>query len=136
MAVVDIRCKLDEFYFPADEARCRQNTQCTSLTQCTEVLPKPAGWMKSCPQSSPGCLRSQVSCQGRNGFCIVTGIVGEFHRDGLRGSLRDRSIELLNGSLSLNSLVKTDEAHTFREAGNRTLLRAAWKEKMKKLLKC
>ena len=86
--------------------------------------------MKSCPQSSPGSLGCQVSRQGRNGFCIVTRIVGELHRYGLRGSLRDRSIELLNGSLSLNTLVKTDEAHTFREAGNRTLLRAAWKREM------
>ena len=86
--------------------------------------------MKSCPQGSPGCLRCQVGCQGRNGFCIVAGIVGELDRDGLRGSLRDRSIELLDGSLGLHSLVKTNEANTLREAGNRTLLRAGWKEEM------
>ena len=87
--------------------------------------------MKSCPQGSPGSLGCQVGRQGRNGFCIVTGIVGELDRDGLRGSLRDRSIELLNGSLRLDSLIKTNEAHTLREAGNRTLLRAAWKDEMK-----
>ena len=87
--------------------------------------------MKSCPQGSPGSLGCQVGRQGRNGFCIVTGIVGELHRDGLRGSLRDRSIELLYGSLGLNSLVETNEAHTLREAGNRTLLSAAWREKRK-----
>ena len=94
------------------------------------ILPKPAGWMKSCPQSSPGSLGCQVGRQGGNGFCIVAGIVGELHRDGLRGSLRDRSIELLYGPLSLHPLVKTDEAHALGEAGNRTLLRAtAWREK-------
>ena len=83
--------------------------------------------MKSCPQGSPGCLRCQVGCQGRNGFCIVTGIVGEFHRDGLRGSLRDRSIELLDGSLRLYSLVEPNEANSLGEAWNRALLGAACK---------
>ena len=87
-------------------------------------LPKPAGWMKSCPQSSPGRLGCQVGRQGGNGFCIVAGIVGELHRDGLRGPLRDRSIELLYGPLCLHPLVKANETHALREAGNRTLLRA------------
>ena len=80
------------------------------------VLPKSAGRMKCGPQRSPGSLRCQVSRQGGNGFCIVAGIVGELHRDGLRGSLRDRSIELLYGPFSLDPLVKTNEPHTLREA--------------------
>ena len=83
--------------------------------------------MESSSESPPGGLGRQVCRQGRDGLCIVAGVVGELDRDGLGGSLWDGSIELLYGSLRLNSLVKTDEADSFRKAWNRTLLGAACK---------
>merc|ERR1719225_1272262 len=75
--------------------------------------------MKSCSQGSPGRLGCKVGRQGRNGLCIVTGVVGELHRDGLRGALRDRSIEppeMLSHSILL-VMMFPQEANSLSRSG-------------------
>ena len=100
---------------------------CTVLYSLVSLLPKPASRVQGGPQGSPGRLRCQVGRQGRDGLCIVTRVVGELHRDRLRGPLRNGSIELLYGSLRLYSLVEPNEANSLGEAWNRALLGAACK---------
>jgi len=80
--------------------------------------------MKGGPKSSPCSLGRQVSCQGRDGLGVVAGVVGELDGDRLRGTLGDRSIELGDGSLRLDTLVKPDEANTFRNASRIAILGA------------
>ena len=72
--------------------------------------------MKSCSQSSPCSLRCKVSCQGRNGLGVVAGVVSKLDSDWLCRPLWDCSIELGDGSLCLNTLVKPNEANTFGNA--------------------
>ena len=74
--------------------------------------------MQCRPQGPPGRLGCKVGGQGGQGLGIVAGVVGELHRDGLRGSLGDRSIELLDGPLGLDSLIEADEANSLGEARN------------------
>ena len=81
-------------------------------------LPESPGWMKAaCSKGSSGCLRGrQVGCQWRHGLGVVTWVVGKLDGDWLSWAFRESPIQFLDGPLGLDSLVKTDEAHTFGKA--------------------
>ena len=81
--------------------------------------------MQSSAERSPGRLRGKVGCQGRDGFGVVAGVVGKLDSDWLRGTLGDGPVQLLDGALGLNALVKPNETHTFGKA---------WKQESKYLL--
>lgn len=63
-----------------------------------------------------GGLRGQIGCQGRDGLGIVAGIVGKLDRHRFSGSLWDGAVQLLNRSLSLDSLIESDEAYSLGQA--------------------
>jgi len=58
-------------------------------------------------RAGAGCGRS--AALGRGGGRSV----GEFHRHRLTAALRDRAVEMLDGSLRLLALVVSHEPHTF-----------------------
>ena len=86
--------------------------------------------MKSSTQSSPGSLGSKVGCQRWNRLGVVAGVVSELDSDGLRGTLRDGSVQLGDGSLRLDSLIKPDESNTLGDTSHRSLLRTTWERSM------
>ena len=71
-------------------------------------------------QGSPKCgsprrLRAQECGQWWQRLGVVARVVGELDGDGLGGALGDGAIQLLDRSLSLDALIKTDEADTLRQ---------------------
>lgn len=62
-----------------------------------------------------GRLGREVSRQRRYRLVVVARVVGELDGDRLGGALRDRAVQLLDGALSLDALVESDEAHSLRQ---------------------
>lgn len=65
---------------------------------------------------SPRSLWSKISCQRRDCFIIVTGIIRKFNSDRFRGSLRYGAVQFLYGTLRFQTLVEPDESYAFRKA--------------------
>jgi len=61
-------------------------------------------------------LRGQVGGQGWQRLVVVAGVVCELDCDWLGGALGDGAVELLDGSLSLNPLVESDESDALGQA--------------------
>ena len=78
--------------------------------------PKSAGRMECGPERPPGGLRGQVGGKRGNGLGVVARVVGKLDRDRLGRPVGYGSIQLLDGPLSFNALVKADKADTFRQA--------------------
>ena len=58
----------------------------------------------------------QVGGQRSQSFGRVAGIVGEFDRNGLSGSLRNGSVQLVDGALRLAAGVEADESYSLRQS--------------------
>ena len=81
-------------------------------------------WLLGVPSMLPGGVWPAEKVENRNNLVlqnsnlgIVAGVVGKLDSDGLGRSLRNGSIELGDGSLCLHTLVKSNEANSFWEAG-------------------
>ena len=96
-------------------------------TRETVILPKSTSGVQGCPESSTSSLRCKISSKRGYSLGIVAWVVGKFNSNGLCGAFWNGTIELLDGPLSFNALIESDESNAFREPWNRTVtFRAAW----------
>ena len=79
---------------------------------CFLVLPESAGRVQGAAEGSTRRLWRQIGRQGWNCFGVVTRVISKLDSNWLSGALWNSAIQLLNSSLRLNALIKSDEPDT------------------------